>query len=332
MSEESWAIKTENLRKRFGRHWGLLGLDLEVPRGSIFGLLGPNGAGKTTAFRILSTLTRATEGKAEVMGFDVSKVPQEVQRRLGYLPQHPHFSPWMSALELLVFLGEAAGATRQEATRRSEALLELVGLSARKDDRIKGFSGGMVQRLGIAQALIHEPPVLLLDEPVSALDPEGRMEVFKLLEGLKDKHTVVVSSHILEDLERLCDHVAFLREGRVILAGEREQLRREFDWKRGFGLEVEGEESALDALLEALNAKDWVEAVEVREVGEGRRQLEVRSEALERCAVQLPALVAEHQVRLWACQSLQPSLEEVFMRLQETQGDDATGKTEGEAG
>lgn len=312
-----WAIQTTQLKKRFGDHWALAGLDLEVPKGTIFGLLGPNGAGKTTTFRILSTLTTATEGKAEILGFNVQTHPTEIQKRLGYLPQHPTFYKWMSALELLVFFARASGFSKQDATKRSEELLERVGLHDRKDDRIKGYSGGMMQRLGIAQALIHAPEILILDEPVSALDPPGRIEVFDLLHELREDHTILLSSHILEDLERMCDQVAFLRDGQVILSGDMESIHAKVEQHQSVSLLVEGTQAQYDAFIEEIDALPWISAVTTHTDKHERVKIELHTKEHEQAVDMLPSMVAKHTLRMWQLTISQPSLEGLFVQVME---------------
>ncbi|MGC9335021.1 MAG: ABC transporter ATP-binding protein, partial [Anaerolineae bacterium] len=161
------AIRIEGLAKRFGKVRALTGLSLAVEVGSVYGFLGPNGAGKTTTIRILTGLARADAGRAWVDGVEVTADPRQVSRHIGYLPQDPSFYPWMTAREFIDYVGRVFGLSASERAARTEELLELAGLAESADRRIGGFSGGMGQRLGIAQALVNRPPVLLLDEPVS---------------------------------------------------------------------------------------------------------------------------------------------------------------------
>jgi len=171
------AIRARGLTKRFGSIVALDGLDLDVPAGSIFGLLGPNGAGKTTTIRILTGLARPTAGAATVVGIEVGLDRPELRRRLGYLDQDPRFYGWMRDRELLELVGRLDGLEGAELRDRVGAMLERTGITAVADRRIGGYSGGMRQRLGIAQALLHRPTIVFLDEPVSSLDPEGRRDV-----------------------------------------------------------------------------------------------------------------------------------------------------------
>ena len=213
------AIEATGITKQFGAILALDRLDLVVPRGSIFGLLGPNGAGKTTTIRILTGLARPTAGRASVAGVEVGLDQPELRRRIGYLDQDPRFYGWMKARELLELVGRLHGLRGSELQSRVGEMLARTGLTAAAERRIGGYSGGMRQRLGIAQALINRPQILFLDEPVSSLDPEGRRDLLELIAGLRGEATVVFSTHVLSDVERICDRVAILDRGRRVTEG-----------------------------------------------------------------------------------------------------------------
>ncbi len=220
------AIAASHLTKRYGPVAALTDLTLEVPAGSIYGFLGPNGAGKSTTMSILAGLSRPTSGSATVAGIPVT--PQGAHRAaLGYLAQEPRFYDWMSGRETLEYVAgfyPSIDAPR----RRADELLGLVGLTDAARRPTKTYSGGMRQRLGIAQALVGRPKVVILDEPAAALDPLGRRDVLALLEGLRDQATVLYSTHILEDVERLSDHVAILDRGRLLRAAPTQELLGSF--------------------------------------------------------------------------------------------------------
>ena len=218
------AIEARGLSKRFGAILALDRLDLVVPRGSVFGLLGPNGAGKTTTIRILTGLARPTEGGASVAGVQVGLDEPELHRRVGYLDQDPRFYSWMTGRELLELVGRLHGLAGPELRSRVGEMLARAGLVAAAERRIGGYSGGMRQRLGIAQALLHRPDILFLDEPVSSLDPEGRRDLLELIAGLRGEATVVFSTHVLSDVERICDRVAILDRGRRVTEGPLDEL------------------------------------------------------------------------------------------------------------
>lgn len=222
------AINVTGLVKTYGKVKALDGLDLEIPQGSIFGFLGPNGAGKTTTLRILAGLARPTSGKVTIAGVEMVNAAPKPSPLVGYLPEEPAFYPWMTPLEFMGFTAEIFGTHKRQAVEKTEHLLELVGLTEVKKRRIGGFSRGMRQRLGIAQALVNDPKILLLDEPVSALDPSGRKDILELIESLAQKCTVLMSSHILEDVERVCDIVAIIDRGRRLVQDRKQDLMMQY--------------------------------------------------------------------------------------------------------
>jgi ABC-2 type transport system ATP-binding protein len=218
-------IKISKLKKSFKETQVIKGLDFELEKGKCTALLGPNGAGKTTTLRMLSGLMKPTTGS---ISFADAKKSGDIRHLIGYLPQFPVFYDWMSGYEFLVYVGKLGGLPQKEANARSEELLQLVGIAEAKARRIGKYSGGMKQRLGIAQALIHRPQLVMLDEPVSALDPIGRREVLELLEGLKKETTILFSTHILNDAEEVCDQVLFLHNGEIVESGTMEELRERY--------------------------------------------------------------------------------------------------------
>lgn len=211
-------LKISGLKKRFGDKEVLAGLDLTVPEHSIFGFIGKNGAGKTTTMKAVLGLLKADEGEIFVAGERVSYGQTTTNRHVGYLPDVPEFYPFMTAWEYLKLCGESLEMDSSDIKSRSGELLELVGLSGEKH-RVKGFSRGMKQRLGIAQALIGRPKILICDEPTSALDPIGRKEILDILLAAKEQTTVLFSTHILTDIERICTDVAFLNDGKITVQG-----------------------------------------------------------------------------------------------------------------
>jgi len=214
------SVKIEGLRKKYGSVNALDGLDMLVESGSVFGFLGPNGAGKTTTLRILSSLARADSGSILFGG----KSGADQKSRLGYLPEEPAFYGWMSPREYLDYIGKIFKLDTKERRLRVDQLLEQSGLRDAAKRHIAGFSRGMRQRLGIAQALMNHPSILLLDEPVSALDPAGRKEVLEMIEGLSSECTVIMSSHILADVERVCDTVGIINKGKLITQAKKQDL------------------------------------------------------------------------------------------------------------
>lgn len=223
-------IETENLtqdfltgfwRKRAVR--ALDELNLQVESGEVFGLLGPNGAGKTTTFKILMGLIRPTGGKAQILGAAVDEV--NVRQRIGYLPEQPYFYDYLTAREFVEYCGALCDMPKAEASNRTNELLGQVGLADSADKQLRKFSKGMLQRVGLAQALINDPEVLFLDEPMSGLDPLGRREVRDLIVSLRaNGKTIFFSSHILTDVEAMCDRVAILNKGRLVESGKLSEI------------------------------------------------------------------------------------------------------------
>lgn len=221
-------IQCRDLGKRFAQVQALNRLSLDVPERCVFGFLGPNGAGKTTAIRIMTGLLQADEGSCAVAGIPVSARSTRHQAKIGYLAQEPKYYGWLTGRELLHMSGRMFGMSKADAVSRASELLEQTGLEHARDRRIEGYSGGMQQRLGIAQAIMHRPEVVLLDEPVSALDPVGRREVLELIADIAKQATVLMSTHILADVERVCSHIAVMRSGSVVASGERHALMQEY--------------------------------------------------------------------------------------------------------
>ncbi|HEX9738345.1 MAG TPA: ABC transporter ATP-binding protein [Candidatus Limnocylindria bacterium] len=219
------AIETRGLTKQYRGVSALTDLSLQVQPGSVFGFLGPNGAGKTTTLKILAGLSRASSGTAAISGVPVTV--QGVHRaRVGYLAQEPRFYGWMSGRQTLAYV--ASFFPPDTNRRRIDELLELVGLTDAADRPTKTYSGGMRQRLGIAQALAGDPSVVLLDEPAAALDPLGRHDVLGLMQRLRGDKTVFYSTHILDDVERVSDHVAILDKGRLVVSAPTAELMNDF--------------------------------------------------------------------------------------------------------
>ncbi len=217
-------LELSHVSKKFGDKKVIDDVSFCVPEHTIFGFIGQNGAGKTTTMKMILGLMKADDGEIYVNGKQVSFGKNETNPYIGYLPDVPEFYGFMTPMEYLALCGGITGMDEKEITDRSKELLELVGL-ADIDKRIHGFSRGMKQRLGIAQALFNRPKLLICDEPTSALDPVGRKEILDILYSVKDHTTVLFSTHILSDVERICDEIAFLNNGRIAMQGSLEELK-----------------------------------------------------------------------------------------------------------
>jgi ABC-2 type transport system ATP-binding protein len=279
-----------------------------VPQGSVFGFLGPNGAGKTTALRILAGLAHPTSGTARIFGQDVRSAGNQIRALLGFLPDVPGFYPWMNARRFLQFSGELFGLSGRVLAERVQGLLELADL-ADVNDRIRGYSRGMRQRLGLAQALINAPRLLLLDEPTSALDPIGRKEVLDMVTSLGGRTTVFFSTHILGDVERVCDSVAILNKGKVVVQSPIEELKT----RHGGHRVVVDVGAGADRLAEALTGALWLSTLERGENG----LLLLTVSDVETAHHRIPAIVAELDLGLKRLETEEASLEDVFVEVVE---------------
>jgi ABC-2 type transport system ATP-binding protein len=305
------AIYCQGLSKNYGEIQALVDLDLQVPYGSIFGFLGRNGAGKTTCMRLLAGLAIPSAGRAWVAGLEITSANRLARASFGYLPQDPAFYNWMTAREYLDYVAQIQGLPPAERRRQIDELLALSDLTAAAKRRIHGFSGGMLQRLGIAQALIGNPPVLLLDEPNSALDPAGRYEVLKMISGLRGKTTAFLSSHILTDIERVCDTLAVLHKGRLLLVSGRDELLERYAVD---AVELVFDPAAPNRSLArfeaALGQASWV----ANTVQDGER-LRIMVQDVPQAKQSLLPMIVEHDLELLRYEWVRPSLEDIFLQL-----------------
>lgn len=304
---EPAAISLRGLRKVYGRQVALHDLSLTVRPGEVFGFLGPNGAGKTTTIKILTGLVTATAGEAAIFGVPVSD--RHARARVGYLPEHFRFHDWLTGAGLLDFHGRLANLSTAERRERVPEVLRLVGLAGRGGERVRGYSKGMQQRLGLAQAILHRPDVVLLDEPSSALDPVGRRDVRDLIRRLRGEGvTVFLNSHLLGEVEMICDRVAIVDRGRVVREGTLDDVV-------GGSPEMRLTVDRADAdLLAALAAHGTV--LDVEGVGAGQVVVLMTMTEPEQ-APMIARTVVEHGVALYGLTPSRTSLEDVFVRLVE---------------
>ena len=295
-------LRIIGLHKRFGDKEVLRGLDLSVPEHSIYGFIGKNGSGKTTTMKTVLGLLNADSGEIVVNGEKVVYGQTDTNRYIGYLPDVPEFYPFMTAKEYLRFCGEITGMSRAETEERTKELLTLVGL-ADETHRIKGFSRGMKQRLGIAQALLSRPKLLVCDEPTSALDPIGRKEILDILLAIKDQTTVLFSTHILSDVERICTDVAFLKDGVVDIGGKLSDIKTRYR-SNEYVIETEND-SDIVILLNTFP--------EVKKIDENK----VTFSEDTRSVSEVLRFVADHRISLLKMERLEPSLEDLFMEVTE---------------
>jgi len=309
-------VSTRGLTKRYRLDVALDHLDLDVPAGCVFGFLGPNGAGKTTTLRLLTGLSRPTAGSATVAGIDATTGGRALAERIGALDQDPRYYGWMSARELLTFVGRLYGLDGMALRTRVDEVLETIGLVDAAKRRIGGYSGGMRQRLGIGQAMLPRPAVLFLDEPVSSLDPAGRRDVLELIGRLRGTCTVFMSTHILNDVERVCDRVGILDHGRLVTEAPMDELLASH--ARPI-LELDPEpdqEAAVAALAATVRGQAWTRDVRVE-----HGLIRVFVTDAERAAAEVLPLVVMSGVRLARFERVRPTLEDVFLALVGTAGE-----------
>jgi len=300
------AIEAVGLTKDFGRNRALDAVDLCVEEGSIFAFLGPNGAGKTTMIRLLTGLARPSSGSLRVLGQSVASADNAVRAGIGYLADVPAFYNWMTARETMRFVGSLYGMTGAPLEQRAELLLDLAGLGGVRA-RIGEYSRGMRQRLGIAQALISAPRLLLLDEPTSALDPMGRKDVLELIASLRSRTTVFFSTHILADAERVCDTVAILNRGRMVAQAPMDELKQRYS-KQKILVEVTG---GAEALATAIAGSAWASSVSLGPGG----VIEIAVSDLAAAQHAIPVLLSRQGAGIERLTVEELDLEEVFVQL-----------------
>jgi ABC-2 type transport system ATP-binding protein len=301
-------VEIENLTKDFSvGFWkkhpvrALDNLCLEVHRGEIFGFLGPNGAGKSTTIKLLMHLLHPTSGNARILDQSVDSV--SMHQSIGYLPENPYFYDYLTPLELLTYVGRLFGLREPALSKKVDALIESVGLTQARTLQLRKFSKGMVQRIGIAQALINDPEIVFLDEPMSGLDPLGRMDVRRIITSLKARGvTVFFSSHILPDVEALCDRVAILNKGRLQEQGALEEILK---------VRIEGHDVILSGWTEEHMSDIRKFSDEVRPMGD---RLHLRVSNPEKMQGLL-SFVFSSKLELISLNPIRPSLEEYFQSL-----------------
>ncbi len=301
-------IRCEGLSKQYKEVYAVQSLDLNIERGTIFGFLGRNGAGKTTTIRMLTGLAHPTAGSAWVAGVRTGATTGAARVHFGYLPQDPAFYTWMTPREYLGYVADLFQLPRREKKRRIDEILDQVGLLDAAKRKIYGFSGGMVQRLGIAQAMINQPSVLFLDEPTSALDPAGRYEVLSLIESLRGSVTVFLSSHILADIERVCDTIGIINAGQLMTVESRDGLLNRYA-QDIVNLVVEQEAvEQLAPFVTQLEAVEWITAVSQQS---NQLSIHIKETAVAKQAL-LP-LITQHNLPILKYEWVRPSLEDIFL-------------------
>jgi gliding motility-associated transport system ATP-binding protein len=318
-------IKVEGLTKRYARTVAVDNISFEVQKGQIVGFLGPNGAGKTTTMRVLTCFLPPTGGTANVAGFDVVEQPMEVKRRIGYLPETPPVYPEMEVWEYLTFAGRLKGISSADISKRVDDSMEKCALGDVRKKLIGKLSKGYRQRVGLAQAIIHNPDVLILDEPTSGLDPKQIIEIRSLLKQLAGEHTIILSTHILTEVETSCEQVIIISQGRIVALDSVANLTNRLRGSEAVALEVEAGPDG-SAVLSRLEQVSGVSRVVRKEARDGRLLFEVESLQGRQIRADLARTVVNSG---WGLSELRPvgmSLEDIFLQLTAAEKKDADKK------
>lgn len=293
-------LSIQNLQKSFGDKQVLRGVDLNVPEKSVFGFVGRNGAGKTTTMKAVLGLLKIDAGDIFVAGERVAYGQTPTNRNVGYLPDVPEFYSFMTAKEYLTLCGESLELSASLINKRSEELLSLVGLD-KENHRIKGYSRGMKQRLGIAQALLGQPKLLICDEPTSALDPIGRKDILDIIQSVKEQTTVLFSTHILSDVEKICTDVAFLNDGKIVQQGKVAQLKNVY--------------YAHEFVIEFIKEEDGEKVLETFDKVRQKDKNSLIFQGGEDRMLELMRYVADSQIPVSKIERIEPSMETLFLEV-----------------
>lgn len=302
-------LTLSHVHKQFGDFKVIDDLSFAVPENSVFGFIGKNGSGKTTTMKMIVGLLKPSAGEITVCGERVAYGNTPTNRYIGYLPDVPEYYGYMNPKEYLRLCGEITGMSAAKIREKSAALLETVGLSQDAHRKIQGFSRGMKQRLGIAQALLNEPKLLICDEPTSALDPIGRKAILDILAVVKEQTTVVFSTHILADVERICDHIGVLDKGSLVLEGKLADIKSNYR-RDAIGLELDGAEGAMAELVAQMEPLPFVSRVERQGASVTVYVSDLRHNGRE-----LLAFIAAQQLMVLKYEVLEPTLEGLFLEV-----------------
>jgi len=322
-------ITVENLTKRYAAKTAIEGVSFQVERGEVLGFLGPNGAGKTTTMRIVTGYMPATEGTVKVDGFDVFDQPLEVRRRIGYLPENPPLYTEMSVSGYLRFVAKIKGVANANLDGEVARVMDKVNITDVKDRIIAKLSKGYKQRVGIAQALLNDPPVLVLDEPTIGLDPKQIQEVRELIKELAGKHTMVLSTHILPEVEQTCNRVIIIDKGKIVAVDTPQNLRAQVQGADRISLEVEGPASEIVAKLRSVPG---VAAVKTLQQNDGRTRFQVESQLKQDVRRELARTVIQNGWGLLELRASTMSLEDIFIKLTTAETETAASTEEMDGG
>ncbi|MBD1844563.1 ABC transporter ATP-binding protein [Cyanobacteria bacterium FACHB-63] len=305
-------IEVEHLSKVYGSTAAIEDVTFSVEAGEILGFLGPNGAGKTTTMRILSGYLPASRGTAKVAGFEVHENLMAVRQKIGYLPETPPLYPEMTVQGFLNFVAQIKGVSAGDRSTRIQTALEKTGLIDKRKTLIRKLSKGYRQRVGIAQAIVHDPPVIILDEPTVGLDPRQIIEVRNLIKQLAGDHTVILSTHILPEVSMTCDRVTIINRGQVVATNTPDQLMAQLNRGSGYELDVEGNWNAIE---QCLNLIQDVQSIEQLSGSDQRYRIRVISQSNTEPGREIASVLVRNGVGLYEMRRMQASLEDVFLEL-----------------
>lgn len=306
-------IEVEHLTKSYGQARAVNDISFKVEKGEILGFLGPNGAGKTTTMRILTGYLPATGGTARIAGFDVFEQSMEVRKRIGYLPETPPLYPDMAVGDYLAFVARIKGVAAGDVGKRVEAAMKMTNIADRKDWLIKKLSRGYKQRVGIAQAIVHNPDVVILDEPTVGLDPNQIKEVRKLIKDLAGEHTIILSTHILPEVEMTCDRVVIINRGKIAAIDTTSNLTTQLKGGERVRVVVRGGGNGLPGSLSALEGVSRVERE--GEAGDDLSAFMIESEQGTDLRPEIAARIVKDGFDLLELRAVSLSLEDIFMQL-----------------
>ncbi len=313
-------IEVEKLSKIYGSTTAIKNVSFTVQQGEILGFLGPNGAGKTTTMRILSGYLPATSGRAKIAGYEVHDNSMAVRQLIGYLPETPPLYPEMTVESFLYFVTRIKRVAAGDRSRRVQLAIEKCGLLEKRKVLIRKLSKGFRQRVGIAQALVHDPQVIILDEPTVGLDPRQIIEIRNLIKSLAEEHTIILSTHILPEVSMTCNRVAIINRGEIVATGSPEEMSAKLVGSGGYELEIEGEIDALERGVNLLESLPWVTALERGKIFEnnaGKNRLKVTVKSREEIDYggEITASIVSSGLLLCELRRTQASLEDVFLNL-----------------
>lgn len=314
-------IEVENLSKTYGATQAINNVSFNVEKGTILGFLGPNGAGKTTTMRILTGYIPATQGSAKVAGYEVHENPMAVRKNIGYLPETPPLYPDMSVEDFLSFVAKIKGVSSGDRTDKVQKAMECCQLEDKGKILIRKLSKGYRQRVGIAQAIVHEPPVIILDEPTVGLDPRQIIEVRNLIKSLAGERTVILSTHILPEVSMTCDLVTIINKGQIVATDTPNQLLERLSSNSGYEIEVEG---SMEKILSSLQNINGVKSVNTHSLTdkENRHLLKIELDNNDESGKDIASLIVNQGLGIYEMKRIKPSLEDVFLELTTTESKD----------